>query len=56
MPSGTWVLGEYARGFDGSLNGSIADVQIYNTTLDSTQLSLLYREGIGSAPIAPQSE
>jgi hypothetical protein len=36
-------------------NGLIADVQIYNTTLDASQVLLLYTRGIGAAPIAPQS-
>jgi hypothetical protein len=32
-------------------NGSIADVQTYNTTLDAAQISALYAEGIDSAPV-----
>jgi hypothetical protein len=35
-------------------NGDIANVQIYNTTLDASQIQLLYTKGIGAAPIAPQ--
>jgi hypothetical protein len=34
--------------------GEVADVQIYNTTLDASQVLLLYTKGIGAAPIAPQ--
>ncbi|MDE1824569.1 MAG: LamG domain-containing protein, partial [Candidatus Micrarchaeota archaeon] len=32
-------------------NGSIADVQIYNASLDNTTVKALYKEGIGGAPI-----
>jgi len=35
--------------------GVISNIQVYNTTLDANQIGLLYREGIGGAPIAPQS-
>jgi hypothetical protein len=34
--------------------GSVSNVQIYNTTLDANQISALYQEGIGGAPVAPQ--
>jgi hypothetical protein len=34
--------------------GLIADVQIYNTSLDSTSVTALYQEGIGGAPVNPQ--
>ncbi len=34
-------------------NGSIADVQIYNTSLDANQIQALYLKGIGAAPIDP---
>ena len=34
-------------------NGSIANVQIYNTTLSANQISALYQEGIGGDPINP---
>jgi hypothetical protein len=36
-------------------SGSLANLQIYNTSLDANQISALYIEGIGGAPIAPQS-
>ncbi len=39
---------------DGSFNGFIADVQLYNTSLDSSQVQTLYLEGIGGAPVSPQ--
>ena len=32
-------------------NGSIANVQIYNTTLSANEIDALYQEGIGGAPI-----
>ncbi len=32
-------------------NGELADLQIYNTTLSSTQVKELYSEGLGGAPI-----
>ncbi|MCL5442658.1 MAG: LamG domain-containing protein [Candidatus Marsarchaeota archaeon] len=38
-----------------SLNGSIANIQIYNTTLSSNDIQALYQEGIGGAPINIQS-
>ena len=34
--------------------GQIADVQIYNTSLDASQIQALYLEGIGGSPISPQ--
>ncbi|MGC8495902.1 MAG: LamG-like jellyroll fold domain-containing protein [Candidatus Micrarchaeia archaeon] len=33
------------------LNGLIANIQIYNTSLSSSQIQALYQEGIGGAPI-----
>ena len=39
------------NGFVAGMNGSIANVQIYNTPLSSSQISQLYSEGIGGAPI-----
>ena len=32
-------------------NGSIANIQVYNTSLSSSQVSALYSEGIGGTPI-----
>ncbi len=34
-----------------NLNGSIANVQIYNISLTANQIQYLYNEGIGGAPI-----
>ena len=35
------------------VSGSIADVQIYNTSLSSSEIASLYQEGIGGVPIDP---
>ena len=35
------------------LNGLIANVQIYNTSLDANQVQALYQKGIGAPPIDP---
>jgi hypothetical protein len=42
---------------DGSVpfNGLVANLQVYNTALSQQQISLLYLEGIGGAPVATQS-
>ena len=37
------------------LNSSIADAQMYNTTLDTNQVTALYKEGIGGAAITIQN-
>ncbi|MDE1823534.1 MAG: hypothetical protein KGH50_04370, partial [Candidatus Micrarchaeota archaeon] len=36
-----------------NFNGSIADVQVYNTSLDPAMVKSLYQEGIGGAPVDP---
>ena len=38
-----------------NFNGSIANVQIYNTTLDANSVKALYQSGIGGAPVNLQS-
>ena len=38
-----------------NINGYISNVQVYNTTLSSTEVQALYLEGIGGAPIRPQN-
>ncbi len=38
-----------------SLIGSIANLQLYNTTLSTAEVQALYQEGIGGAPIRPQN-
>jgi hypothetical protein len=39
----------------GSLNGNMANVQIYNTTLSAGEVQALYSEGIGGAPLVLQN-
>ena len=46
----TLVIGDLADGSYGFI-GSIADVQIYNTSLDANQVQALYMEGIGGVPV-----
>ena len=57
--SGTATSNVYIAywGFGGSyyFNGSIANVQIYNTALSANDIKALYQEGIGGAPIKIQS-
>ena len=38
-----------------TLNGDVADVQIYNTTISPGEIKSLYQEGIGGAPIDLQN-
>ncbi|MEM3247640.1 MAG: LamG domain-containing protein [Candidatus Micrarchaeaceae archaeon] len=40
---------------DGYVNGSLANVQIYNTSLSASEIQALYQEGIGGAPIDLQN-
>ncbi|MDE1823324.1 MAG: LamG domain-containing protein, partial [Candidatus Micrarchaeota archaeon] len=40
---------------NGNFNGSIADAQIYNASLDNTTITMLYHEGIGGAPVGLQN-
>ena len=37
------------------ISGMLSNVQIYNTSLSSAEISALYLEGIGGAPIRPQN-
>ncbi len=37
------------------MNGYLANLQIYNTTLSASEVQALYQEGIGGAPIRPQN-
>lgn len=37
------------------INGSISNVQIYNTTLDASAVESLYQEGIGGVPVDVQN-
>ena len=45
----TW----FGNGYDGYFSGLLSNVQIYNTSLSSSEISMLYTEGIGGAPIDP---
>ena len=47
---GGGVIG-WSDGCASSFNGSIADVQVYNTSLSPNEIQALYQEGIGGAPI-----
>ena len=48
--SGNFVIGAQQAGFD-FFNGSIADVQVYNSLLSPTQAETLYQEGITGTPL-----
>ncbi len=45
---GYWTVRQY-------FNGSIANVQVYNSSLSSNEISLLYQEGVGGTPIDLQN-
>ncbi len=47
------IIGAYASMATYFLGGSIANVQVYNATLDASQIRALYTKGIGAAPIDP---
>ncbi len=36
------------------LQGELANIQVYNTSLDASSIATLYQEGIGGAPVNPQ--
>jgi hypothetical protein len=44
-------IGGWDGSHTGQMNGSIANVQIYNVTLSPSEIQALYLEGIGGAPI-----
>ncbi len=48
--SSHFYIGQSTFG-DGGFPGSIADVQVYNTSLDANQVQALYMEGIGGVPV-----
>ena len=48
------LVGSNSGGGD-NLNGSIADIQIYNTSLSGPEVTALYDEGIGGSPIKLQN-
>lgn len=37
----------------GPLNGYVSNLQIYNTSLSSSEISTLYQEGVGGVPVDP---
>ncbi len=43
------------RGTDGSFNGKISNVQIYNISLSANEVQALYIGGIGGAPLVLQN-
>jgi len=45
------VIGARSPDFAVPFNGSIANVQIYNTPLTQQEIQYLYQEGLGGAPI-----
>jgi len=45
-----WQIG-YGNAGGQLLNGSAANIQIYNTSLSANEIQALYQEGIGGAPI-----
>jgi hypothetical protein len=47
-------IGRDAGGSDYFYNGKIADVMVYNISLDASSIATLYQEGIGGAPVNPQ--
>lgn len=56
IPSGFWLIGQYeGPNSDSALNGTLANVQAYNTTLSANEIKAQYIRGIGGAPIRPQS-
>jgi len=51
LQSGTTCIGSETTCSGGWFNGTIANVQIYNTSLSANEIQALYLEGIGGAPI-----
>ena len=43
------------QGYGGYMDGDIANVQIYNTSLSTNEIQYLYTEGIGGAPLKLQN-
>ncbi|MEM3227760.1 MAG: LamG-like jellyroll fold domain-containing protein, partial [Candidatus Micrarchaeaceae archaeon] len=58
-PSPTLIyIGDDSVGGSGEytdFNGSIANIQLYNTTLSASEIQAIYQEGIGGAPINLQN-
>ena len=53
-PTNPVYIGEWGSG-SSFWKGNIANVQLYNITLSSSEIQALYLEGIGGAPIRPQN-
>lgn len=51
LSSGAVFSGSWQGSGTYPMNGLIANVQMYNTSLDNTTIKALYREGVGGAPI-----
>jgi hypothetical protein len=55
FPGGYLMLGDLRPGRNALFYGSLANAQVYNSSLDASQIQALYSEGIGGAPIALQN-
>ncbi len=53
--TGAGTVADIGYGYGSYFTGSIADVQIYNTSLSGPEANALYDEGIGGAPIKLQN-
>ncbi len=51
---GTGYIG-YLNGCGYDFKGYMANVQLYNTSLSTSEILALYQEGIGGAPVRPQN-
>jgi len=49
------VIPEIGGGYRSYLNGSIANVQIYNTALTPQEIQYLYQQGLGGGPVRLQN-
>ncbi len=54
-PSYTLQIGDIRYGCCYYFGGNIANVQLYNATLSQAEMTALYDEGIGGAPVRPQN-
>ncbi|MCL5430225.1 MAG: LamG domain-containing protein [Candidatus Marsarchaeota archaeon] len=46
-----WIIG-YHQAWNSYFDGAIANIQIYNSSLSANEVSSLYLEGIGGAPVS----
>ncbi len=60
--NGVWYGGPFVIGNFGCtpcgnhpFNGTVSNVQLYNTSLSAAEVLALYQEGIGGAPVRPQN-